>query len=372
MRIVFIVLQLSQPRCIKRITSFLKDNWIVKVYGYRNGFYEENIQSLPFTINDTFYINPNQKNKIIRKYKSYQFLKDIILKENGNETIFYLMGAHIGIFGSFFKIKYIYEESDIEAIKHRNPIIRAFLLRLDRRVQKKSLVNVFTSEGFAEYFYGDKRPDNLVVIPNKLNELFNTYDRNVAVKKTIDQNHIKFGFIGIIRYPNTILRFARIIAEEFPNHEFHFWGQPACKDFGVLKQRNYLNIFYHGTFRNPEDLPSIYQQIDISIACYDTISGNVKVAEPNKLYESIFFACPIIVSKNTFLGKKVDMLSVGYVVDASKDENIIKLVDTINNKNYQSLVSNAMNINSIELIDNPIDLINLIKKNLNNQPLWNN
>lgn len=364
MRIVFIVLQLSQPRCIKRISSFVQAGFDVSVYGYSNGFYEENLKSLPFKIDDSFCVDLNKKNKIKRKYRSYLFLRDVIFKENGDDTIFYLMGSHIGIFCSFFNIRYIYEESDIEAIKQKNLLLKGLLLLLDKYVLKKSLINVFTSEGFADYFYGDKRPNNLVIQPNKLSGYFTPFNRENIVKKRIDQNNIRFGFIGIIRYPNTILRFAKVIADKFANHEFHFWGQPACTKFDSLMLNCYPNIFYHGTFKNPEDLASIYRQIDINIACYDIASGNVRVAEPNKLYESIFFSCPIVVSENTFLGKKVKEMSVGYVIDASKDENIIQFVESINDNNIQSLVNNARKIESGELIDNPNKLLSLLKEKI--------
>ena len=56
---------------------------------------------------------------------------------------------------------------------------------------------------------------------------------------------------------------------------------------------------------------------------------NVKYAEPNKLYETIFFRRPIIVSSGTFLASKVKKLGIGYDADAYSEANVCNLVRQI-------------------------------------------
>lgn len=68
------------------------------------------------------------------------------------------------------------------------------------------------------------------------------------------------------------------------------------------------NIFFHGAFKNPIDLPKIYSKIDFIVATYDTTTLNPQYAEPNKIYEAIFFRTPIIVSYNSYLANKVNKL----------------------------------------------------------------
>ena len=89
------------------------------------------------------------------------------------------------------------------------------------------------------------------------------------------------------------------------------------------------NVHFHGRFKNPDELPSVYSQIDVVISTYDVENINVQYAEPNKLYESIYYRTPIVVSKGTFLAKQVERFHSGYSVDVSKDENIISLVHQI-------------------------------------------
>ena len=98
----------------------------------------------------------------------------------------------------------------------------------------------------------------------------------------------------------------------------------------ALEERD--NVHFHGHFKNPDDLPLVYSQIDVVVSTYDVENVNVQYAEPNKLYESIYYRTPIIVSKGTFLAKQVERFHSGYAVDVSEDQNIVSLVHQIENE----------------------------------------
>ena len=65
------------------------------------------------------------------------------------------------------------------------------------------------------------------------------------------------------------------------------------------------------------------------MATYDTTSINAQYAEPNKLYESIYFRTPIVVSSNTFLAKKVNRLGIGYDINGLNKEEIKSFVNNL-------------------------------------------
>ena len=121
-------------------------------------------------------------------------------------------------------------------------------------------------------------------------------------------------------------------------------------------------FFFHGPFRNPVDLPSIYENIDISIACYDTTSENVKIAEPNKLYESIYFETPLVVSSETFLARQVEKYDIGFCIDASNDDSISNFITQINISQLQHASKNMHAIAYKELVDSPKILIEYVAK----------
>ena len=98
------------------------------------------------------------------------------------------------------------------------------------------------------------------------------------------------------------------------------------------------------------------------MVCYDTNSGNVRIAEPNKLYESIFFETPIIVSSNTFLAKRVKQYNAGDDIDASNDSAIIDYVNNLDAVRLNKIATNLTLIDFKTLIDSPIELINKINQ----------
>lgn len=361
-QIVIIAPQLSQPRIIKRVESIHNEDIGIKVYGFDNGLYKENIKAASFRIEE---IIPRIKeaskiNKIIF------FIKTIrrILRQNKN-CLFYLFGFEIGVISYLLHCRnYIYEEADVSAARFKNKFIRNLLLWLDRRVINNSIFTVLTSGGFKNYIFENRKiKKNIILMPNKLSQYFKEND--FELDKTIGYSNIKFGFIGLIRYPNTIVRFAKIIGKFFPQHEFHFYGDVERKEYLDDEVKSYSNVFFHGPFVNPVDLAKVYSEIDINIVCYDTGSGNVNIAEPNKLYESIYFNTPIVVSKNTYLAERVKELGVGTAINASDDDEIISYVNSLHEGYYDNVLLNIKKIDKQTLIDNPNDLVSKVKEVVN-------
>lgn len=360
--VIFIVPQLSQPRAIKRIESIKNSGVDVKVYGFDNGLYKCNITNLSFPI----YKLISRLKEADKKDKILFFVKTMkrILKENNTNSVFYFFGYEMAVIAYLLGCRnYVYEEADVSAARVKNNFVRALMLYLDRVIIKHSKLTVFTSGGFVNYIFGKRRiPNNYILLPNKLSPYFDKLKKKDVVKTNIDYNSIKFGFIGLIRYPNTIIRFAKVIGKHFSNHEFHFYGDIERKEYLDDEVKSYANVYFHGPFSNPTDLNRIYASIDLNIVCYDILSGNVKIAEPNKLYESIFFETPIVVSKGTYLAEQVYKENAGSSIDASSDESIIKYVKSLNDSFYDEVLTQMSAANVSDLIDNPIELIT----NINN------
>lgn len=360
--VVFIVPQLSQPRVIKRIDTLCQNGINIKVYGFDNGLYKCNIENLPFIVYERI---PRQKDAS-RISKVLFFIKTIhrIIRENKNNSIFYLFGFEVGAMAYMLGCrKYIYEEADVSAARVKNYFACRLLLFWDRRVVNNSLFTVFTSGGFVDYIFENRtKPNNLILLPNKLSPYFNDEKKKQVKDKVINYKNIRFGFIGLIRYPDTIIRFAKVVGKHFANHEFHFYGDIERKEYLDSEVLSFKNVFFHGPFINPIDLQEIYSSIDVNVVCYDTRSGNVRIAEPNKLYESIFFKTPIIVSDNTYLSERVNALGVGDSIDASTDTSIVKYIETLRDGYYDNTFSRINEVQIETLIDDPTELITCVKK----------
>ena len=114
-------------------------------------------------------------------------------------------------------------------------------------------------------------------------------------------------------------------------------------------------------------MPGIYSQIDVVLSAYDVRGINPQYAEPNKLYEAIYFEKPIIVSSNSFLADKVARLGIGYDVDALNEDKVVALVKSINKNSIEEKKTNIRKIDKKECISSNEKLFTMLEQRLNAQ-----
>lgn len=350
MEIVFILNGISQPRCLKRIKEFIDNGYQIKVYGFDRHDGVKNNPGFPIEI-----IGEMQNRVYSHRFKTmWRGLRHVFKSTDKNNSVYYLFGLDNVLFSKLLcpRMKYIFEESDLRHVELKSKFLRDFLEILDRRAIKKSLMTVFTSDGFIEYHFNGIKPDNTFTIPNRLDEKI--LNCELLPAKPIDMNHLSIGFVGGIRY-KSIMFFAEYFSRTYPQHEFHFFGSFKTKEAEEKSSelKKLPNCFFHGAFESTVELPSIYSQIDMVLSTYDIDNINVRYAEPNKLYESIYFETPIIVSKGTFLADKVKDMNVGYAINAMdaneidtffqnlKKEDLEDKVDSI--RKYDKMIAISKN-----------------------------
>lgn len=350
MKIIFVLSSIHAIHSHKRIKEFIDNGFNVEIYGFSR---EEDI----ITKNERFIINligtfTNKLSYIKRVPIIYKGLKKVIKKVK-SEDILYIFGLDIAMFLKFFHhVNYIYEEADLTYTYFNNKLLQNIFKKIDKSIIHNSVESILTSDGFVQYLFDVKkqRPSNVSIIPNKLNP--NIINYPIAHKHDIDINHIRFGFVGNARFIS-VYNFVKIVAEKFPQHEVVLYGSFSH----TLEEKfekiidNYVNISYRGRFENPQSLSDVYRNIDISIGTYDVTSDNVRYAEPNKLYEAIYFNIPIIVSDDTFLSKKVSQLGIGCGINALQDKSIIDFIKNINKDQIDMWTKNCSLIKKEECIN---------------------
>ena len=331
--IVFILSSLNDPHYRKRVEEFIDHGYSVIVYGFKR---------LGQKLDESSKFHP----KILGEIENRNFASRLVLfnnsiksiaKECKGKTCFYssldvAMFAHL-----YIKSPYIYEVCDLTELTIDNSVLRLFFTWLNKYTIKKSIITIITSEGFAEHFRSIKST-KMWLIPKKVSSDIQHYETTSSRALNLDK--IRIGFVGSIRY-ESIYHFTKACVEHGRNIELHLFGIFSDGDEWSLKVKllseSASNVFYHGRFLNPQDLPSIYDQIDLVLCTY-TPSPGVKYAEPNKLYEAIYFRCPIIVSKNVFLEQKVTRLGIGYSINAMDEDSIIAFLDNIDSIGYMKRI----------------------------------
>ena len=325
-KIVFILATDSNTNNIKRIEEFVENGYDVEVYSFRREVSKNKTDAVKIQVIGEF---SNDLPYLKRVKTMWKGIKYVLNKTKDMDCIYYLIRNDVAILYSMMSKKpYIFEEADLTQAVMRNKIMARFVESKTKKIIKNSLLSVFTSEGFIKYHFGSERPENVYVIPNRLHPSILSYP--VLPKGDVDSNHIKFGFVGNIRY-DSIFNFSSILLRDFPMHELHFFGKSLAQSekerFAELEK--YTNCFFHGEFKSPDDLPKIYDQIDVLLCTYDIKTASPRFAEPNKLYESIYFKTPIIVSSNTFIAEKVNRLGIGFDIDPYNNESVKTFIKTL-------------------------------------------
>lgn len=320
MKVVFILKTIEQQRCIKRIQAFIDQGYEVEVYGFNR---KKTVhQKYGFQINSLGVIEEGAS--YAKRTKVYLAARKIVKQyRNNKEVLFYLFGLDLALPMILCRgaKRYIYEESDLIHTKFKSRAVIRLFENIDKWIIKKSRVSVLTSEGFVKYHYVDApMPQNVCILPNKLNQRCKEL---TPIARTLDFSNLSVGFVGFFRY-ESIYNFLLVTAKRYPNIQVKLFGANSGWTEGQMTELFSLpNVTNEGPFKNPVELPEVYSKIDLVVSTYDIEDDNPRYAEPNKIYESIYFETPIVVSSQTFLADKVDRMGIGFHVNAKKDDEII-------------------------------------------------
>lgn len=359
-KIVFLVTILSQPRIIRRIETIANLGYDIEVYGYDRSKYNCNIlrKDIKLTVLRKM---QDRSNYLLRIWRIRQDLNRIFKNCEQEDCIYYSFGFIECLLLGIKKKPYFYEISDIPYNMGGLMLLRPLLKMVDKHLIEKSVCTIMTSTGFKEYFNANS--DNIIVIPNKVNNYLRKCSRVPLAKH---ENNMVFSFAGFIRY-STMIRFATVIGKWFPHHQFHFYGVAdslATKMAIEELTETYPNVKLYGEYKNPDDLEIIYNGIDVVVATYGNTSLNERILDPNKLYESIFFCRPIIVSQGTFLAKQVEKYMCGIVIDSSSEETIKQAVEKLTFQQLNTISKMEKQIEESIVFDDIKQLSDIIKANV--------
>lgn len=346
-KIVFIISNIHLPRCINRVREFHQRGYEVEVYYFDRTIFNNKVSELDVPMHSLGELEAGSGSYFKRMPKQYSIIRNVVKKHKREDAVFYLFGFDMALIYHycFTKKPYIFEESDLRHTYFPN-ILKKVLEVVDKRIIKKSLMTVFTSEGFCEYHFGSKIPENVAFIPNRLSPVIK--DVQLLPHKEYIKDKLSIGFVGSPRF-KAVYNFIQVYCANFPQYEMHLFGEPCLDGIEELRGK-YPNCFFHGTFTSPQDLPTIYSSIDLVLSTYDAGVENVRYAEPNKIYESMFFEVPIIVSKNTFLSTKVERLGIGYSIDAAIDNDIVTFVKGLSELSLNEKIENIKKIDKNTLV----------------------
>lgn len=221
---------------------------------------------------------------------------------------------------------------------------------------------VVTSPGFVNHVASRRavRRKEIAVIENRVGRaVMERWDRIEA--KPASGRRIVLGFVGFIRYENCLRPIIEAVGRDPERFEMRIFGDGPSRNMVESLASIYSNVSFHGPFINPDDLGDIYRQIDVNVVVYDNADLNVRLAIPNKFFESLYFGTPIVCAMNTELARRVLGLRVGFAVDPGVPDFAAQLLRELNVEALCNMATSISRVPTADLVQGE-ELSDLLRK----------
>lgn len=220
---------------------------------------------------------------------------DVILARN--LEMLTLAGRASAHFGS---VPIAYECLDVHRLMLRADPVGQALRSAERHFGRKAGLVVTSSPAFAEHYFrplsGIRAPIHL--LENRVLEL-DDGDIGLPVRVRPEGAPWRIGWFGAIRCRKSLDLLCAFTRQMEGRFEVVLRGRPAYREFddfdGIVAREPFLR--FEGPYRNPEDLPAIYAEVDFTWAIDFFEDGqNSQWLLPNRLYEGCRHgALPIVL-----------------------------------------------------------------------------
>jgi succinoglycan biosynthesis protein ExoL len=214
------------------------------------------------------------------------------------------------------RVELIYEVGDLISLQYGgHPFITGTVSRLERLLLKRVSTLILPSPFFLSEYYRHIHKGSWMLIENLPES--RTWQH---FRRSQDNGECVVGFIGSIRYRKPIeclLTASNELRGSGYNVSVFFAGTgPEEKEIRQLASGLEF-VSFHGAYEYDKDAVQLYAQVSIVFSVYDTRIKNVKIALPNRFYESIICGLPIIVAKGTQLESYMRKYDSGYSIDCT-------------------------------------------------------
>ena len=340
----FLISSKPDPRFEKRIELALKYSEVHLIFWNRSGV------SGMYSYNGCIIheINIKTKDSIVKRLPFYKTFsrKALRLLNKISPTIIHVSGLDMLKIAYKYRKKkaahLIYEVPDLPHLLVDKPssfitfLIQKYLQKLESKILKVVDLLIVTSPRFITIRYKDLIPNGKILyfanVPE--NKCFETYSKKRHKPFTL-------GYIGAVRYKEQMHNFLTCAKSSQAN--FLIAGFESSGNEIESEAKMIDNVQWFGPFSFVEKAAELYGKCDAIYSVYDAEMKNVRVALPNKLYESIYCELPIIVAKNTYLSELVEEWGVGISVDCHSADDLIRALEKLMNDEdfYLNIVENC-------------------------------
>ena len=216
---------------------------------------------------------------------------------------------------------------------------------VERRIVARCSLLVLTTAGYASYYrrwLGVQTP--ALVVENKLPAAFAAQVREANPpslgEAPAEGRPLRIGWFGILREPWNLRlldaltraapqRFSAVLAGYFDLS----MRKAGVNEDSFKQVVDNPNIEYRGRYSSPDDLPALYQSVDLVLDCYQP-SIPVCWSQTNKYYEACLFGKPLIARSGCSDAEQIERHGIGLVIQGSSVDEAAKQISNQSTENW--------------------------------------
>ena len=211
-------------------------------------------------------------------------------------------------------IPYVYDIYDYYIAAHPVPrVLRRIIEQIDMSAINSSALTIICTE--------ERKKQIEKANPIRTIVIHNSPEVEYVSEEDLEYDYVYCGAMGRGRLIEEICD-GYILHNEY---KFAFAGNGINQPYVKQLSKKYDNFVYFGAIPYSEVLKIESKSLIIS-AIYDPSIENHKLCAPNKFYEALALAKPIIVCRGTGLDVVVNEKQIGFVIDYSADQ-FYKVID---------------------------------------------
>lgn len=274
----------------------------------------------------------------------------VVREHVDSQTVVYCFGMDMLLLAKLATLgcnNILYEVADIRPILVENSLAAKFMRFVEKQLLRNIKCLIVTAPGYVTGYYEQMlKVRNLrhLVIENKIDAaVFQDQTEQRLVPQAGAK--LRLGYFGLLRCETSWQALRKLALASPATIEIIIYGK-AVAPANIKEQCATIeNIRYCGEYVAPDDLPAMYQSVDVVWACYPyglQSPGNWMWAMTNRFYESCFFAKPMITLAGSADARRVQQYDIGFSVTLSNiEETLAFLQDQLTPANVQRLAANV-------------------------------
>lgn len=238
-----------------------------------------------------------------------------------------------------------YEVVDIQPTFTAGGLRGAAIRLIERACLRRIDLLIVSSPAFRHcYFQAVQRyRGDWLLLENKLRMSPAVLERALQQRLMLDASRAArrpwtIGYFGLIRGQATIELMLRLAAALPDTVEIRFRGVITTVDEGWFRSAisRLPNIRYEGEYSNPEDLATLYGEVDFAWAIdLEDIPHNSRWLLPCRFYEAGFFGVPCLAVRGFEIGQLIDQMGVGWTFDRPLAQSLIRFFAELTPGSYE-------------------------------------